>query len=151
MKTADDMHALLVRVAGRICAIPVAHVLETMRPLAIDSLTGLPSWISGVSVIRGAPTPVVSLSALFGETGAPPGRFVVARAGERRIALAVDTVLGVFNLAQDTVGPLPPLVQHAAGDAIGALGSIDKELLLILNSAKMMPDEVWEAAFPSKQ
>ena len=145
------MQALLVRVAGRTCAIPVEHVVETMRPLAIDTLTGLPPWVSGVSIIRGAPVPVVSLSTLCTETASPPGRFVVARAGERRVALAVDTVLGVFQLAPNTVGSLPPLVQHAAAEAIEALGSIDRELLLVLDSAKMIRDEVWQDALPSPQ
>lgn len=151
MNEPNGMHALLVRVAGRTCAIPVAHVVETMRPLTIDTLTGLPPWVSGVSVIRGAPIPVVSLSTLCTETPSPPGRFVVTRAGDRSIAFAVDTVLGVFQLSPETTGPLPPLLQHVAGDAIEAIGSIDKQLLLVLDSAKMIPDDVWQAALPLNQ
>lgn len=151
MSIADDTHAVVVRVAGLTCAIPIAQVLETMRPLAIDSLSGLPSWVSGVSVIRGSAIPVVSLSTLLAEKSAPPGRFVIARAGERRFALAVDAVLGVFKLAPDAFGPLPPLIEHAAGDAIAGLAGIDNQLLLVLESSKVIPNEVWQAAFPPRQ
>jgi hypothetical protein len=43
----------VVRVGARVCALPLHHVVETMRPLPIDPVVGTPAFISGVSVIRG--------------------------------------------------------------------------------------------------
>jgi chemotaxis signal transduction protein len=59
--------------------------------------------------------------------------------GERRVALAVAQVLGIRTLDS---GPLPPLLR---ADALLAIGTLDSELLLVLNSARLIPDEAWEA------
>jgi chemotaxis signal transduction protein len=50
---------LVVMVGTRACAIPLHHVAETLRPLPIQSVAGMPNFVRGVSVIRGTPTPVV--------------------------------------------------------------------------------------------
>jgi chemotaxis signal transduction protein len=55
----------VVMVGARACAFPLHHVAETMRPLPIESVAGTPSFVRGVSVIRGVPTPVVDLKALL--------------------------------------------------------------------------------------
>ena len=52
---------LIVMAGARACAIPLDYVAETMRPLPIEPVAGTPGFVRGVSVIRGAPTPVVDL------------------------------------------------------------------------------------------
>src|ERR1039458_3558579 len=93
-----EMTMLLCRVHGRRCALPLEHVVETMRPLPIGPLAGAPPGVSGLAVIRGAPVPVVDLSRLFssdvGYIEVAPTRFVTVRVGQRVVALAVDRVEG---------------------------------------------------------
>ena len=69
---------LVVMVGARACAFPLHHVAETMRPLPIKRVAGTPSFVCGVSVIRGTPTPVVDLKALLEHCENSPsyGRFV---------------------------------------------------------------------------
>ena len=55
----ERIPVLVVMVGARACAIPLDHVAETMRPLPIEPVAGTPGFVRGVSVIRGAPTPVV--------------------------------------------------------------------------------------------
>ena len=113
-----------------------------MRPLPLEQLAHMPDFVLGLSIIRGAPTPVVSLAFLFGCAGGPPGRLVVVRTGERPVALAVDEVLGVFALDPDTFRGLPPLVQSAA-DRLESVAALDAQLLFVLNASTMVPNEVW--------
>jgi hypothetical protein len=47
--------SLLCRVDTRLCALPLATVLETLRRLSIEPLAGAPAFVLGRSVIRGAP------------------------------------------------------------------------------------------------
>lgn len=148
MSTAISRSVLLFRVGERTCALKLAHVLEVMRPLPVDEVANTPDFVRGISIIRGAPTPVVSLASLFAESGGRPTRFVVVRAGERQVALAVDAVLGVFELDPATFHPLPPLAQDAANGALEAMGALDGQLLRVLNSANLVPDEVWQKLVP---
>jgi purine-binding chemotaxis protein CheW len=86
-------------------------VVEVMRPLPLEPVIGLPTFILGLSVIRGAPVPVVDLAALTGDRrGSGTTRFVTLGLGERRVAVAVEEVLGVRALDVETLQELPPLL-----------------------------------------
>jgi purine-binding chemotaxis protein CheW len=129
-----------------LCAIPLAHVIETMRPLPLAAFAGMPPFACGVSVIRGAPTPVVSLGGLLGAVGSPePSRFVTVRTGPRTVALAVEEVVGVRDLSAAPLAELPPLLGEAAAEVVAAVGAVDAELLVVLRSARWVPAEVWQA------
>ena len=137
--------ALVVTAGARWCALPLEHVLETMRPLPIEPLAGMPPAVLGVAVIRGMPTPVVDLAALL-ETGSgdAPGRFVTLRLGERRVALSVGSVTGFTELDPKALSSLPPLLA-AGSEATLALGVRDAQLFFVLQTARLLPEQVWTA------
>jgi len=138
--------AVIGRVRARHCAFFAINVAEVMRPLPIAGLANMPSFVLGVSVIRGTPTPVVDAGALLGDdrATAQTTRFVVMRVGERRVALAVEAVLGVRALVAETLMTLPPLVRNAAEEVVTALGTLDAELLAVLGSSYLVPAALWE-------
>jgi purine-binding chemotaxis protein CheW len=116
-----------------------------MRPLRVEPITGVPPFVRGLSIIRGSPVPVVDLGSLLaGHPGDTSTRFVTLRVGDRRVALAVDAVLGVCDLDASLVRELPPLLRDAGTDAIGAIGSLDAELLVVLRAAHVLPADVWQ-------
>ena len=135
---------LLFRAAGRRCALPVERVVETMRPLPYEAIAGGPDFVPGVALVRGAPTPVLDLGGLLDGVRrevAAAGRWVTVRAGARSVALAVEEVLGVAQLAAAGEQGLPPLFQGSAGAGVRALGRLDGELLTILESARVVPED----------
>ncbi len=143
---ADNGLALLCRAGAYLCALPLAHVGETMRPLPIEPLAGTPDFVRGVAIIRGTPTPVIDAARLTGDTRSTAAtRFVTLKVGERRAALAVDAVLGVRDLGLAEASPLAPLFSHAAGEIVAAMGTLDRELLLVLEAARIVPESVWSA------
>ena len=133
--------SLLFRVQMHLCALPLTHVVETMRPLPIEQLSSAPRFVRGLSVIRGVPTPVVDVARLFDGEDSFPTRFVTIAIGGRRAALAVDSVLGVRPIPLGSLQALPPLLQNA--DAVSAIGTLDAELLLVLSGARLVPDDLW--------
>jgi purine-binding chemotaxis protein CheW len=137
---------LLCRVGKRLCALPIEHVSETMRPLPVVPLAGTPAFVAGLSVIRGSPVPVVDAERLVGKD--EPGqltRFVTVKVEQRCIALAVDSVIGVRTLASDSLRGLAPLLQQSGTDVVEAVGMLDAELLVVLKSARIVPEAVWKA------
>jgi purine-binding chemotaxis protein CheW len=137
-----SLRVLVMRAGSRVCALPSQHVVETMRPLHVTALAGGPSSVLGAALVRGVPTPVVDVGALIGVTDARPGRFVTIRVGQRIIALAVTSVVGLRLLDRES---LPPLALHALGGTLEALAGLDAELVLVLSAARMVPDDVWQA------
>lgn len=142
---AERIPALTVMVGGSACAIPLRHVVETMRPLPIQSIAGTSSFLLGVSIIRGSPVPVVDLGVLMGNEGAivTDGRLVNLKLEERRVAILVNRVVGVRQLDPDSFAELPLVLRDVAADFVDALGARDAQLLLVLRTSRILPDEVW--------
>jgi purine-binding chemotaxis protein CheW len=130
---------LVCRSGSYLCALPLADVVETLRPLAVEPLAGVPPFISGISVIRGLPTPVVDLSVFLGDPDRAPTRFVSLLVANRRVALAVAAVHGVHQFTALAQSTLPPLLKNVAGDALSAVGTLDRELLFFFETARMIP------------
>ncbi len=134
-----------MRVGSRVCALRVEAVEETMRPLPVQAIPGTPPFLKGVSIVRGAPVPVVDLALLVGAADAQgAGRFVSLRVGERRVALAVDAVLGVQVLDASRLREAAPLLGSALREVVQAVGAFDRELLLVLDAAGMISDTLWQ-------
>lgn len=121
-------------------------MLETLRPLPLRPLKATAAFVCGLSVIRGAPVPVVDLSAVIGSPRADSiRRWVTVRLGDRRVALAVEGVLGIRELEDSTLQALPPLLRDANRGLIEAVGMLDSELLMVLEAGRLLPEEIWEA------
>lgn len=135
--------SLLCRVRDVLCALPLENVEETMRPLPVEPIAGVPSFVQGLAVIRGVPIPVVDAASILSGDASHPTRFVTVKTGTRRIALAVDAVVGIIEIPPDAVDVLPPLFQSHGLDAISAIGVLDADLLLVLRSTRLVPDDVW--------
>jgi len=145
MTPGGDVSLLFVRAHRLTCAFPLEAVSEITRALPLRVLGGLPAYVRGASVIRGAATAVVDLSVLLGnEALTAPARYVVLRAGSP-VALAVDGVAGVRVLPREKLGSLPRVLEDTGGEYVRSLLSLDGDLVPVMASAFMLPDEVLAA------
>jgi purine-binding chemotaxis protein CheW len=137
--------SLICRVQGRLCALPLHSVIETMRPLSMEVVAGAPHFVRGLAVIRGEPVPVVDAARLLGEEDASASseRWITLTVGSRRVALAVEGVLGVRRLAADARHALPPLLRDVSRDVVSELGMLDESLLLVLQDGHLLSDDAW--------
>ncbi len=135
--------SLICRVRGGLCALPLRHVTETMRPLPIEVVAGAPHFVLGLAVIRGIPTPVVDAARLLGHADTASGRWIALTVGSRQVALAVDSVLGVRPLPTNVRHALPPLLKDANRDLVSELGLLDEALLLVLQGGHLLSDDDW--------
>jgi purine-binding chemotaxis protein CheW len=136
---------LILRTGGLLCALQLGCVIETMRPLPLEPLPNMPHFLLGACWVRGELIPVVDCAALLGAPTEAPARYVRLRvAGTRCVALAVESVLGVRDLAS-ALKDWPPLLRSADAAVISAVSELDKELLLVLRDACLVPEEAWSA------
>jgi purine-binding chemotaxis protein CheW len=138
----NRQRVLILGLRTKVCAVPLVHVIEIMRPLPIEELAGVPSCVEGVAVIRGIPTPVIRLAALLGSPADSPQRFVTLRVDDRQVALAVERVLGVREL-ETRAQQLPPLLLDASKDIVESIDILDEQLLIVLRAGWELPPEVW--------
>lgn len=133
---------LICRVGAKLCGLPLSDVIETMRPLPLERLANMPGFVGGLSLIRGRPTPVVDGRVLLGASGeqSATARYVVLELGDRHAALLVDAVLGIRDIAQAELQQLPLVLRESQADRVGALGTLDAELLLVLEHARLLQE-----------
>ena len=148
---------MLFHAGTHLCALELEHVVEIMRPLPVEPLADAPSFVTGICVIRGKPAPVVNTAALVGAGDHSVTRFITARADKRpeaagsSIVFAVDSVLGVREIDQESLQDLPPLLSAMAADLVSAVGVLGAEPLLLLRSTELIPDSVAAAEAPAGQ
>lgn len=143
MRVDDADLSLVCRVDRRLCALPLRHVIETMRPLPVETVADSPPFVLGLAMIRGAPVPVVDAARLLGEADSPAGRWIALTVGSRQVALAVASVLGVRPLPVGARHALPPLLKDARRDLVAELGLLDDALLLVLQGGRLLSDDDW--------
>lgn len=137
---------LLARLGSRLCALPLASVVECMRPLPTEPLPGMPPFLLGMSIIRGVPVPVVDLNVLIGlQSEIPCSRFVLLRLEARRVAVAVTSVVGVCRFENEVMLNLPPLLQEINAESVTAIGVRDAQFLFVLQLGRVVTAELMES------
>ena len=143
---------MLTRLGARLCAVPLAHAVETMRLLPTTPLADAPPFVRGLAVIRGLPVPVLDLGPLVGEPPGAAARLLLVRvdgerdraeAGARYVALAVDEVLGVVTLDGAALAETPPLAQAGQATLLQSVGALDAQLLLVLRASRLVDEALW--------
>jgi purine-binding chemotaxis protein CheW len=135
---------LVFRCAAHRLAIPATEVLEIMRPLPVKPINSSYPFLAGMAVIRGKAVPVINVIRWFDtESRESALRFITLRVGQRVVALGVSEVIGLKVFLAPQLGALPPLLGNSNTLAITGLEVLDRELLVILNSAKILSDEQW--------
>jgi purine-binding chemotaxis protein CheW len=144
---------LLCRIGSRIGALALKDVRETMRPLPIEPLPGMPPFVLGVSIVRGFPAPIVDAVRLLKPLASSPppivsppsARFVSLKLGSRTAVLAVDAVLDIRPLAAGILADIPPLLRETGAEQMAVIGALDAQLLFVLEAARLLPESVWSA------
>ena len=114
-----------------------------MRVLTIDPVPGMLPFILGLSIIRGMPVPVVDIGSLLGAPDSRGRYFVSVDAGGLPVALTVDEIPGFLRIPEDVLAPLPPLLRDAANGAVAALRARDGQLLILLDTARLVPAQLF--------
>jgi chemotaxis signal transduction protein len=135
--------SLICRVHKSVGASPLRHVMETMRLRLTGVVTGAPQFVCDLAVIRGTPVPLVVAAKLLVEEDALVRRWVTMAITSRRVALAVEGLLGVRPVRPSRSHALPPLLSDVGRDFVLRLGLLDEALLPLLQGGYLSSDEVW--------
>jgi len=138
--------SLVFRAGPLLCALRLDEVIETMRPLTIHPLAGTPAFVSGICIMRGLPSPVIDVARLLGGARAEISRFVAVRTERGPVAFATGVIHGVRPVSADAASRHKALLGDAPARLVAAVGTIDAEPVLLVQSMRLVPDEVWAAA-----
>ena len=143
-KQEDGTGLLGFELAGQDYALPLAHIEEVIAlPEAMTQLPHSPDGDLGVTMLRGALLPLVSLRALLGMPVRDASRHViVARLGAASVGFAVDRLVSVKRARATAMSPVPAILNRGGGEA--RIASIfrddDGRLVSVLSPERLFAD-----------
>lgn len=143
-------HLLIFKLGARECALPVHHVVEVARMVAITPLPETQPWVDGVFNFRGRVVPVVDLRARLG---------IPRREPDLSTPMVITMAeAGPFGLVADELIEVLPVSVHqaetsnrvtAASHAVAAMVRHGDRLLLVLDPDRLHDGSV-DAVLPNR-
>jgi purine-binding chemotaxis protein CheW len=116
----EPLQVLVFEVGGHRYGLPAADVQELLRAVSIVPLPRAPAIIEGIINLRGRLVPVLDVRRRFRLLARPlhpSDHFIVARAGERVVALRVDRAVDLVRLEAEDIeeaGAVVPGAEYVA-------------------------------------
>jgi purine-binding chemotaxis protein CheW len=143
--TPDGAKHIVFCVAGEEYALPLLSVREIVRLESVAPAPKAPEALRGMMSLRAERVPVLDLSVAFGHGLAPETAESCVLVAEVRIdgpqslvALAVDGVSRVLDLASADIAPRPRLGRLVEVDFIQAMARVEKRFVPILDLERVL-------------
>jgi purine-binding chemotaxis protein CheW len=136
---------VVLDLAGEGYGVEIGRVEEIIRMQPITRIPHGPTFIEGVTNLRGRVIPVLDLRKRFGLPAIEPtrrSRIVVGELGEHTVGLMVDGVSEVLLLPMDAVELPSTLVTTPESAFLRGVAKLGERLVLLLDLSRILtPDE----------
>ena len=121
--------------------IDIASVEGINKMLDITKIPQAPSYMLGITNLRGSVLPVLDLQKRFGmkaEEHTNETRIVVANMDGVKVGMVVSAVSEVLTIEESVIEPPPPMVSNINSEFIIGVAKIDKRLVILLDLTKVL-------------
>ena len=125
-------------------AVDISAVESIIKMQPITVVPHTPSFVEGVTNLRGSVLPVIDLRKRFGlamDTISKNSRIVVIALGTTKVGMIVDAVSEVMRVPDDAIEPPPPMVTSIETTFITGIAKIETKLVILLELAKVLSME----------
>ncbi len=150
--TGEMVQLVNFRLRSEEYGVDIGAVREITRVTNISRIPEAPSFVQGVTNLRGQIVAVVDLAKQFEltpqENLPESARIVVTEVNDQTVGMLVDEVPEVLKIPEENIEPAPELIQtEGKKDYIRGIGKMDKRLIMILDLEKVLaPHEVEKLA-----
>jgi purine-binding chemotaxis protein CheW len=136
--------------AGEEYAVNIGKVKEIVKYEAVTTVPNTPTWIRGVTNLRGTVVPVVDLAVKFGLAGSGISKFsciiiteVLFQGEKLTMGVLADSVSQVIELSDGDIEETPPFGTRVKIEYLLGMGPLGKKFCLILDIDKVLSaDEI---------
>jgi len=124
--------------------IDIAAVEGIVKLQEITKIPQAPSYMEGITNLRGSVLPVIDLQKRFGmesQARTNETRIMVANVDGVKIGMIVSAVSEVLTIEDKVIEPSPPMVSNVNSEFIIGIAKIDKRLVILLDLAKVLSGE----------
>lgn len=130
------MEILSFKLGAEEYGIDIQQVQELRGYDAVTRIANAPSYIKGVTNLRGAIVPIIDLRIKFGHSAPTYDQFtvmIVVNVHGRAFGMVVDSVSDVVNLTQEQCKPPPPIGAAVQSDYLVGIATLEERLLCLIN------------------
>jgi purine-binding chemotaxis protein CheW len=135
-------HQLVVfELANELYGIDIAVVESIIKVQAITQLPQTPDYIKGVTNLRGTVLPVIDLRIRFGlgvQKDTKQTRVIIVTMGNIKVGMMVDSVSEVLRVSDESIEPLPPMVNSANSVFLKGIVRLENRLIILLEVEKVL-------------
>ncbi|UCD35433.1 MAG: protein phosphatase CheZ [Nitrospiraceae bacterium] len=120
--------------------IPILKVREIITMPVVTALPHLPSYVKGITNLRGSIIPVVNLGILLGNCASEcsGNTVIVISTGKVTFGIIVSGITGVIKIDRSAIEPPETFIGNGAGSIEGVAKLSDK-LIVLLDTRKLLP------------
>jgi purine-binding chemotaxis protein CheW len=124
--------------------VDITSVESIIKMQEITRLPHAPSFMEGITNLRGAIVPVLDLRKRFGMPVQEPTRetrIVIANMGGNKVGLVVDAVSQVIRIPEDAIEPPPQMSVTINSSFIKSVAKLEEELIILLDLDRVLNTE----------
>ncbi|MDR3573931.1 MAG: chemotaxis protein CheW [Anaerolineaceae bacterium] len=151
-----EKQLVVFELANEYYGVDISAVESIIKLQAITVVPHAPSFVKGVTNLRGKVMPVIELHKRFGLANAEPtkdSRIVVVSVGSTEAGLIVDGVSEVLTIQDQNVEPAPHMTTTVDSGFITGIAMLDQRLIILLDLGKILSlqeqDKLEQMAVPA--
>jgi len=138
-------HQLVVfELAKEHYGLDIAAVESIIKIQSITAVPHAPSFVEGVTNLRGTVLPVIDLRTRFGLPEAEATRdtrIVVVDVDSTKVGMIVDAVTEMLRVPQEAIEPPSPLVVTSTSAFITGIAKVNDQLVILVDLGKVLSVE----------
>lgn len=133
--TLQEVQLACFVLGDKLFAVDIMRTKEIIKPLPLSGMPRASTMLEGLINLRGSVIPVMNLRTRF---GMPPrtagnGKLLIVSVGQRMVALGVDDVSEVINVAVKDIKPAPDMIEGVGAEFLIGVCLDNNQLYMILN------------------
>ena len=136
-----EQQLVVFELSNEFYGINIAMIESIIKMQAITQLPQTPAYVKGVTNLRGSVLPVIDLRTRFAlepKEDSRQTRIMIVTMGNIKAGIIVDAVSEVLRVADDTVEPLPPMINSVDSAFLKGIVRLEDRLIIMLELNKVL-------------
>jgi purine-binding chemotaxis protein CheW len=138
-----DQQVVVFELGSEEYAVNISSVESIIKMQSITKMPHAPSYIEGVTNLRGRVLPVVDLRRRFGmppQESTKNNRIIIIAINKIEVGMIVDGVSQVLTIPEQSVEPPPSIAMSVDAAFVTGIAKIDQRLVILLNLDLMLSE-----------
>ena len=136
-----EQQLVIFELANESYGINIAVVESIIKMQTITQLPQTPSYVKGVTNLRGSVLPVIDLRSRFAlapREDTRQTRIIIVTMGNIKVGVTVDGVSEVLRVSDELIEPLPPMVNSENSVFLKGIVRMENRLIILLELGKVL-------------